>query len=84
MSDVYIANKFVCKTPMETLKESMNLLQDYDLVDSSNGDGTLTLISFKGIQEGKSVVISLAVDEQSNPRVVRYVLVEGMPALNCQ
>lgn len=84
MSDTYIANKFVCKTPMATLQETMYLLQNYDLVDSQKGDGTLTITSFRGNQQGNEVVVSLAVDEQSNPRIVRYVLVEGVPALNCQ
>lgn len=84
MSDVYIANKFLCKTPMEVLQETMNLLKNYDLVDSSNGDGTLTITSFSGMQQAKNVVVSLAIDEHSNPRIVRYILVEGIPALYCQ
>lgn len=83
MSDSYIANKFVCKTPTETLQESMELLQNYDLVDTSKTDGTLTVTSFRGMQQGKRVTVSLAVDEQSRPRIVRYILVDGMPALNC-
>jgi uncharacterized protein len=83
MSDVSIANRFLCKSPAETLQESMDLLQNYDLVDTSRTDGTLTTTSFRGIQEGKKVTISLAVDEQSRPRIVRYILVDGMPALNC-
>ncbi len=83
MSDVSIAKKFVCKSPAETLQESMELLQNYDLVDSSKTDGTLTVTSFRGVQQGKRVTVSLAVDEQSRPRIVRYILVDGMPALNC-
>lgn len=31
MSDVYIANTFLCKTPIETLQVTMDLLQNYDL-----------------------------------------------------
>ena len=83
MSDVSIAKKFVCKSPAETLQETMELLQNYDLVDSSKTDGTLTVTSFRGVQQGKRVTVSLAVDEQSRPRIVRYILVDGMPALNC-
>lgn len=83
MSDVSIAKKFVCKSPTETLQESMELLQNYDLVDTSKTDGTLTITSFRGVQQGKRVTVSLAVDEQSRPRIVRYILVDGMPALNC-
>lgn len=83
MSDVSIAKKFVCKSPTETLQDSMELLQNYDLVDSSKTDGTLTITSFRGVQQGKRVTVSLAVDEQSRPRIVRYILVDGMPALNC-
>ena len=83
MSDVSIAKKFVCKSPTETLQESMELLQNYDLVDVSKTDGTLTITSFRGVQQGKRVTVSLAVDEQSRPRIVRYILVDGMPALNC-
>ncbi len=83
MSDVSIAKKFVCKSPTETLQESMELLQNYDLVDTSKTDGTLTVTSFRGVQQGKRVTVSLAVDEQSRPRIVRYILVDGMPALNC-
>ncbi|WP_157281232.1 hypothetical protein [Methyloversatilis universalis] len=84
MSDAYIANSFLCKTPTETLQATMDLLRNYDLVDTSKTDGTLTVTSFRGLQDGKNVTVSLAVDEQSNPRVVRYILVDGMPALNCQ
>ena len=84
MSDVYIANTFLCKTPTETLQVTMDLLQNYDLVGTSKTDGTLTVTSFRGLQQGKNVTVSLAVDEQSNPRLVRYILVDGMPALNCQ
>lgn len=84
MSDVYIANTFMCKTPAQTLQATMDLLQNYDLVGTSKTDGTLTVTSFKGTQQGKSVSVALAVDEQSNPRLVRYILVDGMPALNCQ
>ena len=61
----------------------MELLQNYDLVDTSKTDGTLTVTSFRGVQQGKRVTVSLAVDEQSRPRIVRYILVDGMPALNC-
>lgn len=84
MSDAYIANTFLCKSPSETMQLTMNLLQNYDLVDTSKTDGTLTITSFRGIQHGKNVIVSLAVDEQSNPRLVKYILVDGIPALNCQ
>ncbi|XVJ69219.1 MAG: hypothetical protein HEQ39_05870 [Rhizobacter sp.] len=83
MSDFYMANTFLCKTPAETLQETMDLLKNYDLVATSKTDGTLTVTSFKGLQQGKNVTVSLAVDEQSNPRIVRYILINGMPALNC-
>lgn len=84
MSDSYIANAFLCKTPAETLQATMDLLQNYDLTGTSKTDGTLTITSFKGIQQGRNVTVSLAVDEQSNPRIVRYILVDGAPALSCQ
>lgn len=84
MSDVFIARTFLCKTPSETLEATIDLLQNYDLVDTSKTDGTLTITSYVGIQKEKNVTISLAVDEQSNPRIVRYILVDGMPALVCQ
>lgn len=84
MSDIYIANAFLCKTPTETVQATMDLLQNYNLIDTSKTDGTLTVTSFRGLQHGKNVTVSLAVDEQSNPRVVRYILVDGIPALSCQ
>ena len=84
MSDSYIANTFLCKTPTETLQATMDLLRNYDLTGTSKTDGALTTTSFKGIQQGGNVTVSLAVDEQSNPRIVRYILVDGAPALSCQ
>ena len=84
MNDVYIANTFLCKMPVATLQATMELLQNYDVVSSSKTDGTLTVTSFRGIQEEKAVIVSLAIDEQSEPRLVMYILVDGMPALSCQ
>lgn len=84
MSDVYIANTFLCKVPAEKLQVTMDLLRNYDLVDTSKTDGTLSVTSFRGIQQGRNVTVSLAVDEQSNPRLVRYILVDGIQVLNCQ
>jgi hypothetical protein len=84
ISDAYIANVFMCKTPASTLQETMDLIQNYALIESSKTDGTLTITSFRGSQEGNSVTVSLAVDEQSSPRLVRYVLVNGMPAIKCK
>lgn len=84
MSDVYIANTFLCKTPAATLPATMDLIQNYDVVNSSKTDGTLTVTSFRGIQQEKRVTVSLAVDEQSEPRLVRYILIDGIPALSCQ
>lgn len=83
MSDFYIANTLMCRSPAVTLQATADLFQNYDLIDSSKTDGTLTVTSFRGTQEGKLVTVSLAVDEQSTPRLVRYILVNGMPALNC-
>lgn len=83
MNDAHIANTFMCKPPMATLQATMDLFQNYDFTDSSKTDGTLTVTSFRGMQEGKKVTVSLAVDEQSTPRLVRYILVDGMPALSC-
>lgn len=84
MSDAYIANTFMCKTPMSTLAETRDLIENYDLVNSNKTDNTLTVTSFRGIQEGKMVIVALAVDEQSTQRLVRYILVDGMPVLTCQ
>lgn len=84
LSDTYIANVFLCKTPTETLQATMDLIQNYDLVGTSKTDGTLTVTSFRGVQQGRNVTVALAVDEQSKPRLVRYILVDGMPALNCR
>lgn len=84
MSDAYIANTFLCKSPAETLQVTMDLLQNYDLVGTSKTDGTLTITSFRGIQQGTNVTVSLAVDEKSNPRLVRYILIDGIPTLSCQ
>lgn len=84
MSDIYIANTLLCKTPTETLQATMDLIKNYDLVDTSKTDGTLTITSFRGIQQEKDVTISLVVDEKSKPRLVRYILIDGAPALNCQ
>lgn len=83
MNDAYIANTFMCKPPTATLQATMDLIQNYDITDSSKTDGTLTVTSFRGMQDGKNVTVSLAVDEQSTPRLVRYVLVDWMPALSC-
>lgn len=84
MSDAYIANTFMCKSPMATLQETRDLIENYDLVDTSKTDNTLTVTSFRGDQEGKMVTVSLAVDEQSAPRLVRYILVDGLPVLSCR
>lgn len=83
ISDYYIANDFLCKKPQETSQEILNLIDNYDLIGSSKTDGTLTVTSFRGIQQGEKVVVGIAVDEQSNPRIVRYILVDGMPAITC-
>jgi hypothetical protein len=84
MQDVQIAAEFMCKPAASTLQSTMDLFKNYDLIDTSKTDGTLTITSFRGFQEDKRVVISLAVDEQSIDRIVRYVLVDGQPALVCE
>lgn len=84
MTDTVIANKFMCKTPTETLQDTLELMKDYDLVGSDKTDGTMTLTSFRGEQDGRPVTVSLAVDETSSPRITRYLLVDGLPAVSCK
>lgn len=84
MTDTVIANKFMCKTPTETLQDTLELMKDYDLVGSDKTDGTMTLTSFRGEQDGRPVTVSLAVDETSSPRITRYLLVDGLPAIGCK
>lgn len=84
MSDVEAATKYLCKSPSDTVAETMDLLQNYELIDTSKTDGTMTVTTFRGRQLGKPVSVSLAVDEQSKPRIVQYLLVDGQPALACK
>lgn len=84
MDDVHIAKTFLCRTPTATLEATTDLFKNYDVIGSSKTDGTLTVTSFRGIQQGEKITVSLAVDEQSEPRLVRYILIDGIPALSCQ
>lgn len=82
MGDEYIAEKLMCKTPIASLQETMDLFQNYDLVGSNKTDGTVTLTTFRGKQEGRPVDVAFAVD--TSTKLLRYVWVAGKPALHCQ
>lgn len=84
MSDVEAATRFLCKSPGDTLAQTMDLLKNYQVLESSKTDGTMTITSFRGLQHGKRVAVSLAVDEQARPRIVQYILVDGQPAVACK
>ena len=84
MSDIQIARNLMCKPPESIVAETMNLLNNYVLVDSDKTDGTMTITSFSGNQDGKDALISLAIDERANPRVLRYVFVNDSVALSCK
>lgn len=84
MSDVEAATRFLCKSPGDTLSLTMDLLKNYQVIESNKTDGTMTITSFRGLQLGKKVAVSLAVDEQARPRIVQYILVDGQPAVTCK
>lgn len=82
MGDDYIAEKLMCKTPVATMQETMDLFQNYDLVGTDKTDGTVTLTTFRGKQEGRPVNVVFAVE--ASTKLLRYVWVGGKPALHCQ
>lgn len=83
MPDFQVASIFMCKSPTAALAATMDLLRNYDVIGSDKTDGTLTFTSFEGRQEGGKVSVSLVVDEQSTPRIVRYVFINGQAVLSC-
>lgn len=81
MGDAYISKNLMCKTTTSNMSVFMDLIQNYDLIDSSAGDGTISMSTFRGKQNGAPVQVMLAVD--SRTKLLSYVWVDGKPALHC-
>lgn len=81
MTDAYISKNLMCKTTTSNMSVYVDLAQNYDLVESSAGDGTISMTTFRGRQNGAPVHVMLAVD--SKTKLLSYVWVDGKPALHC-
>lgn len=83
LNDIALSYAVLCKSPSESLAQTMDLLQNYEVVGSSKADGTMTITTFGGIQDGQVVPVALAIDETVSPRRVSYILVNELPAIAC-
>lgn len=83
MSSDQLEKTIMCKKTTAVMAETMDLLQNYDLVDTEmSGDRTLSTTTFRGKQAGRIVQVDLVVDLREQR--LAYVLVDGKPTLQCK
>lgn len=81
VGDAAIADQLMCKSTLDNAAEFMDLVQNFDLVRTSAADGTVSMTTFRGRQEGRQVEVMFAVDTRT--RLLSYVWVDGKPNLHC-
>ena len=79
--DTFIEERLMCRSTLTTMAELMDLLQNYDLLRTDAMDGSLSMTTFRGRQDGKYVEVNLFV-ETSNRRL-SSIWVAGKPMFSC-
>ena len=80
MSDTYVAANLMCRSTKSSPVASMDLLQNYDLIGTTNIDGIVSTY-FKGKQSGSRAIIMFLIDPSTN--ILKYVYVNDMLTLRC-
>lgn len=83
MSVEQLENTLMCKSMAagEGLAANMDLLKNYDVLGTDRMDGTLTITTLAGRQQGKQVRVQLLVDQSQ--RMIAYAMVNGVYMLKC-
>jgi hypothetical protein len=81
MPDSHIQDRLMCRSTMSALADNMDLLQNYDLLGSNRLDGTMSVTSFRGRQDGKIVQVMFWVE--TSTRQLNHLWVDGKPVFNC-
>ncbi len=74
--------KMMCRSTRDNFLELTDLLGDFDLLGSRDLDHSMSFITFRGRQAGKSVEISLAV--QKGDQLLMHLVVDGRIAVTCR
>ena len=82
MPGSFIVDKLMCRSTRHNLAEFVDLVQNYDLLRSSATDGSMSMTTFRGRQEGRAVEVLLAV--QTSDALLRHVYVDGNYVLTCR
>ncbi len=81
MPDHLILDRLMCRSTLTTMAEFMDLVQNYDLLRTNPMDGTMSMTTFRGRQDGQSVEVMLAV--QTSDRTLHHIWVAGKPVFSC-
>lgn len=82
VGDAAIADQLMCKSTLDNLAEFMDLVQNFDLVRTSATDGSMSMTTFLGRQEGRQVEVMFAVEART--RLLSHIWVDGKPHLHCK
>lgn len=83
MSVEQLEGTLMCKSMAtgEGLAANMDLLKNYDVLGTDRTDGTLTITTLAGRQQGKQVKVQLLVDQSQ--KMIAYAMVNGVYMLKC-
>jgi len=81
MSDEYIINNLMCRSTQVELEKNLDLLKNYDLVDSDRTDGSMVMTTFAGKSNNKTAKITLLIDSKTH--VLFELWVNDNEALKC-